>query len=91
MLSLFSPEIMPELTDPPTPKGLPIAKTTSPSSSFELSPKLIASSPFASILMIARSVFESSPTILALYSFWLSSMLTTISSLPSTTWLFVTI
>ena len=43
---------------PPTPKGLPIANTTSPSRSLELSAKYAGSRFLASIFIIAKSVFK---------------------------------
>ena len=91
ILSLFNPETIPWVTLSPTPKGLPMANTTSPSSSLELSAKLIAANPFASILITARSVFGSLPMILALYSLPPFASVTKIWSLSSITWLLVTI
>src|ERR1035437_3081638 len=53
---------IPRLTDWPTPKGLPIARTTSPTSSLSLSPSVAAGRPMLSILMTETSAFVSRPT-----------------------------
>ena len=82
---------MPWVILSPTPNGFPIANTTSASSSFDESAKVIAFSPFASIFTTARSVFGSLPISFALYSLPPFARVTTIWSLSSITWLFVTI
>jgi hypothetical protein len=89
-LFLLSAEIIPCVIVSPTPKGLPMAKTTSPSSRLDESPNFATCRSFASIFTTARSVLGSSPMIFALYSFSSSGNVMTISSAPSTTLLLVT-
>ncbi len=73
----------------PRPKGFPIAKTQSPTSSFSESPRWTKGSVLPDlILMSAMSVLGSVPTTSALNSS-LSRRFTVISSAFSTTWLFV--
>lgn len=83
-----SAETMPLVTVWPTPKGLPMASTWSPTWSSSELPSTIAGSLSISILSTARSVSGSVPITLA--RVWrLSLRVTSISSAPSTTWLLV--
>ncbi len=82
--------MIPAVTVPPRPKGLPIASTQSPTRALEESPHLTAGSGFfGSTLSSARSVFLSRPMILAL-RLVSSCRMTVISSASSMTWLLVT-
>ena len=79
---------MPLVTVWPTPNGLPIASTLSPTSSWSELPSTITGSLSSVIFSTARSVSGSVPITLA----WvrrLSLSITSISSAPSTTWLLV--
>ncbi len=81
---------MPMVTVLPTPKGLPMARTTSPTSTLSLSARSMVGRFFASILMRAMSVASSLPMTFASYSFFVSSLRATlISSATPTTWKFV--
>ncbi|MNT39669.1 hypothetical protein D3C72_1759370 [compost metagenome] len=83
-----SAETMPLVTVWPTPKGLPMASTWSPTSSSSELPSTITGSLSSSILSTARSVSGSVP--ITLPRAWrLSFRVTSISSAPSTTWLLV--
>ena len=89
LISLFLAEIIPAVTVPPKPKGLPIATAQSPTLALSESPKLTGLNwSLASIFKTAISIYGSAPITLALYS--LSPTLTKISSAPEITWLFVT-
>ena len=82
---------MPAVTEPPSPNGLPIASTQSPTRSASLSPNGTNLSGLSlSTLSSARSTRSSLPTSTAL-SVVLSCSVTLISSAPSMTWLLVTI
>jgi len=72
----------------PMPKGLPTAKTMSPTSILSLSAKVTGSRSLALTLRTAMSDFSSPPTTLALSSRPSGSLAFT-SSAPSTTWLLV--
>jgi hypothetical protein len=91
ILVLARAETMPLVTVWPTPKGLPTARTKSPTSSSSESPKESegSSSPRVSILSTARSVRSSAPNTWASNS-RRSARATVISSAPSITWLLVT-
>ena len=89
--SLPLEDIIPVVTVPPKPRGLPMAITTSPIRDFAESPKATKGSfCFTSIFSRARSVLGSVPTIFAGNSV-LSESLTYISSEPVTTWSLVII
>ena len=79
---------MPVVTVWPMPNGLPIASTTSPTSTLSLSAIGTAGRSLASILITATSLFGSRPTTLAVNS-RPSCRATFTSSAPSTTWLLV--
>ena len=79
---------IPEVTVWPTPNGLPIASTTSPTWSASVSPKVIAGSRSRLIFSTATSVSGSAPTTLA-RALRPSASSTSISSAPSITWLLV--
>ena len=79
---------MPRVTVWPTPKGLPMAMTWSPTRRASLSPSLTKGRPVASILIRATSVRGSVPMISASYS-RSPSKVTWILSAFSTTWLLV--
>ena len=81
-------ETMPIVTVWPTLSGLPMANTTSPTRSLSLSASVTVGRFWASILMMATSVFGSVPMTLALNS-RSSGSATFSSSAPSTTWLLV--
>ena len=85
-------EMMPTVTEPPSPNGLPIAITQSPTRSLvggaERHRRAAASS--ASPSAAARSVLVSLPSTLSTLSLVPSLKLTMISSAPSMTWLLVT-
>ena len=80
-----SADTMPPVTVCPTPNGLPIASTTSPTCSASDEPKLIAASASAFTRSTARSVSGSFPTTLA-SSLLPSASATSISLAASTTW-----
>ena len=80
---------MPAVTVELRLNGLPTASTHSPTFRLLLSPMVMAGRSLPSILMSARSVILSVPTMRAENS-RLSSSVTVSSSAPSTTWLFVT-
>jgi hypothetical protein len=80
---------MPLVTVSPIPKGLPMARTRSPTSALALSAKVTAGRSLASIFTTARSVCGSRPTTLALNS-RPSVRATVTTSAPSITWLLVT-
>ncbi len=85
-MSRLVAEMMPTVTLPPRPKGLPIAITQSPTRIFEESPKVTALSGFlGSTCRSARSVFGSWPRILVTFSLLPSVKLMMISSAPSMT------
>src|SRR6185437_15713315 len=84
-------EMMPAVTDPPRPNGLPIANTQSPIRDAVESPQLSAGSGLpAYTFSSAMSPASSRPTTLA-WRVVLSCRVTLISSAPSITWLLVTI
>ena len=90
-ISLPTAEIIPAVTLPPSPRGLPIAITHSPTFDFLLSPKVIKGrSLFVSILRSAKSILESRPITSATNVSSLLSVTFTVVA-PSTTWLLVTI
>ena len=90
-MSRWLAEMMPTVTVPPRPNGLPIAITQSPTRILPESPKVTAGSGFlGSTLSRARSVFVSWPKTLSTLSLVPSVKLTMISSAPSITWLLVT-
>ncbi len=72
----------------PSPSGLPIASTHSPTRASSLLPSATGGSDLASILRTATSVLGSVPMTLALNS-RRSSRRTVTCSAPSTTWLLV--
>ena len=79
---LFLAEIMPEVTVPPNPKGLPMAITQSPILALFESPNFTGINLSSDcILSTAKSDKGSAPTILALYSLF-PLTLTKISSAP---------
>ncbi len=81
---------MPAVTLPPSPNGLPIASTQSPTRALSLSPQRVAMSGFAVLTFrTATSVLVSRPTSSALISVS-SCSLTVISSASAMTWLLVT-
>src|SRR5579864_5286326 len=83
-------EMMPDVTVPPSPNGLPIANTQSPTRTLFESPQAAAGSGFlVSILSSARSVTGSRPTTWA-FSAVLSDSVTVICCAFAMTWLFVT-
>ena len=83
-------ETMPIETEPPRPKGLPIAITQSPMRNLSELPNLTKGSGLAlSTFSTARSVLVSTPRSLA-SSFLPSAKLTVISSASAMTWLLVT-
>src|SRR6516162_931969 len=83
-------EMMPEVTVPPRPKGLPIASTQSPTLALVESPHEAAgSSAFGSTLSSARSVTASRPMTSACRVVS-SDKVTVICSALAITWLFVT-
>ena len=79
---------MPLVTVWPTPKGLPIASTWSPTCKASEFPMTITGSLSRPIFSTARSVSGSVPITLATVR-RLSLRMTSISSAPSITWLFV--
>ena len=79
---------MPQVTVWPTPNGLPIASTTSPTCSASELPSVMTGSLSSAIFSTARSVSGSVPITLARAS-RPSLSCTSISSAPSTTWLLV--
>ena len=85
-MSRLVAEMMPTVTLPPRPKGLPMAITQSPTRMAEELPKDTAlSGSLGSTLSNARSVFGSWPRILVTFSFEPSMKLMMISSAPSMT------
>ena len=85
MSRLFA-EMMPTETDPPSPNGLPIASTQSPTSSVADDPNLTSVSGFLGVtLSSARSDLGSLPRTLSTLSLLPSLKLTMISSAPSMT------
>src|SRR6185437_5688886 len=84
-------EMIPAVTEPPSPNGLPIASTQSPTRAFDESPQLAAGSgAFGSTLRSARSVIESRPITWAC-SEVSSDRVTVMPSALAITWLLVTI
>ena len=84
-------EMMPTVTEPPRPNGLPIAITQSPTLSLVEPPNGTEASGFFGVtLSSARSVLVSLPITLSTLSLVPSWKLTVISSAPSITWLLVT-
>ena len=82
---------MPEVTELPSPKGLPMATTSCPTLSLVESPKAtVGRVPPASILTTAMSVAVSAPSTLP-SRLRPSASVTFTESAPSTTWAFVTI
>src|SRR6516165_4263062 len=82
--------MMPEVTVPPRPKGLPIASTQSPTLALVESPQVAAGSgTLDSTLSSARSVTESRP-ITSACKVVSSDKVTVICSALAITWLFVT-
>ena len=67
---LFLAEIIPEVTVPPNPNGLPIAITQSPTLALSESPNLTGKN-FSSDLIFKTAISDkgSAPTISAAYSF----------------------
>ena len=90
-MSRLRAEMMPTVTVPPRPNGLPIAITQSPMRILSESPNLTAFSFFlvGSTLSTAMSVLVSVPTSSAV-SFEPSEKFTSISSASAITWLLVT-
>ena len=85
----FLAEIIPEVTVPPNPKGFPIAITQSPILALSEFPNLTGWNLSSDLIFkTATSDSGSAPIISALYSLSLLN-LTTISSAPLITWLFV--
>jgi len=84
--------MMPSVTEPSRPSGLPSASTVSPTCIFELSPNFAAARPETpSALMTARSVRGSVPMIFACAFLPLAKMTVTVSPVAvATTWLLVT-
>ncbi len=79
-------EMMPTVTEPPSPNGLPIAITQSPTRSLLDEPKPTAGSGFLGVTFrTARSVLVSLPSTLSTLSLLPSLKLTMISSAPSMT------
>src|SRR5437870_5476187 len=84
-------EMIPEVTVPPRPNGLPIANTQSPTRVFVESPQFAAGSgPFGSIFSSARSVTASRPMTWACNAVS-SDKVTVMWSALAITWLLVTI
>ncbi len=91
-MSRFTAEMMPTVTVPPRPKGLPIAITQSPTRILVELPKLTALRGFVGVtLSSAKSVLVSRPSTFSTLSFVPSGKLTMISSASAMTWLLVTI
>ena len=67
VISLSKALIIPDVTEVSKPKGLPIARTNSPTLTEEESPSSAGVKLSASILIIAKSVCSSVPTIVASY------------------------
>ena len=83
-------EMMPAVTEPPSPNGLPIASTQSPTRACAESPQFAAGSgPFALTFSKARSVTASRPMICACNVVSSENVTVTCSAL-AITWLFVT-
>src|SRR5205085_3248487 len=83
-------EMMPAVTEPPSPNGLPIASTQSPTRACAESPQFAAGSgPFALTFGKARSVPASRPMICACNVVSSENVTVTCSAL-AITWLFVT-
>ena len=80
---------MPALTERVRPKGLPTAMATSPMRTLSLSAKVMACTFAPSIFSTAMSDAASPPIFFALYSCLSLPSVTTMSSAPSMTWLFV--
>ena len=79
-------EMMPTVTEPPSPNGLPMAITQSPTLSLSDEPKGTAGSGFFGVtLRRARSVLVSLPRTLSTLSLVPSLKLMMISSAPSMT------
>ncbi len=90
LMSRARAETMPAVTVPPSPKGLPMASTQSPTRVWSESPHSSAYSALSvSTLSSARSVFGSRPTMVA-FSSVSSCSRTRISSASAMTWLLVT-
>ena len=90
LMFLLRAETTPTVTEPPSPNGLPIAITQSPTRSFSESPKVTALSGCSGFTRkIAMSVLVSRPMISAL-SFMPLLKLAKISSASPITWLLVT-
>src|SRR5215471_2257099 len=84
-------EMMPDVTVPPSPKGLPIASTQSPTRAFVESPQLAAGrGAFGSTLRSAKSLTGSRPMTSACNTVS-SDNVTVICSALAMTWLLVTI
>ena len=81
--------MIPWVTVPSRPKGLPTAMTKFPTLSFEESPSLTTGRFLASILITATSLFGSAPMSLAENTRSSASRTSTTSASP-TTWLLVT-
>ena len=85
-MSRLVAEMMPTVTLPPRPKGLPMAMTQSPTRMAEELPKDTAlRGSLGSTFRSARSVLGSWPRILVTFSLEPSTKLTMISSAPSMT------
>ena len=90
MMLRLSALTIPEVTDMPTPSGLPIAKARSPTRNWSLSANSSTGSGFSvSTFSSARSTRLATPTTRAGSRLW-SGMTTEIVSAPSMTWRFVT-
>src|SRR5271155_1080561 len=84
-------DIMPEVTVPPRPNGLPMASTQSPTLALVESPQAAAGSGFGALTFNStRSLTESRPTTCAC-KLVLSDNVTVICSALAITWLLVTI
>ena len=91
-MSRLLAEMMPSETEPPSPNGLPIAITQSPTSISAEEPNFTSGSGFFGVTFkSARSALVSRPMILSTTSLEPSWKLMSISSAPSMTWLLVTI
>ena len=85
-------EMMPTVTEPPKPNGLPIAITQSPTLMASELPNFTAGNGFFGITFnSAMSVLGSRPTTFSTFSLLPSAKLAAISSAPSMTCTFVTI
>ena len=85
-MSRLRPLTMPELTEPPSPSGLPMAITVSPTTSLSLSPSVTVGSGFSGRTRISARSASGLSAVASARSWVLSCRVTMISEVPPTTW-----